>query len=187
MEAPKQDQHQERYACDKPVIDGRGFQVEAEQRRACDAAKSVLAAGHFGPAKRHRIKHRRERQRQQREIDAAPPQDQEAERHGNHCDNCNADDGRAEERIVHPVTLQQRGRVGREPKPGAVAKGHEAGMSDQNVQRHAGQRVSDDFGRRGHGEAEREQHRRQYHQPECGDQQRNWQALQHLSRLTRTG
>ena len=87
MEAPQQDQHQECDAGDKPVIDGRGFQVEAEQRRPRDAAKAVLAAGDVGPAERHRIEHRRQRQRQQREIDAAPSQDQESERRGNHGDD----------------------------------------------------------------------------------------------------
>jgi len=64
METPQQHQHQECDAGDKPVIDGRGFQVEAEQRRPRDAAEAVLAAGDFGPAKRHRIQHRRQRQRQ---------------------------------------------------------------------------------------------------------------------------
>src|SRR5882762_2912288 len=52
--------------------------------------------------------------------------------------------------------IQLRSSIGREAEPGAVAEGHETGMSDQNVQRHAGQCEGDDFSRGGHGEAERE-------------------------------
>ena len=87
MEAPQQDQHREGDGGDEPVIDGRGFQIEAEQRRPGDAAEPVLAAGDVGPAKRHRVQHRRQRQRQQREVDAAPPQDQKAERGRDHRDD----------------------------------------------------------------------------------------------------
>ncbi len=122
MEAPQQDQHQERDGRHEPVIDGRGFQVEAEQRWPRDAPQAVLAAGHFGPAKRHRIQHRGECQRQQREIHAAPPQDQESERRRNHRHDHNAGDGWAEKRVVHQVALDQRRRVGRKTEPGAVAE-----------------------------------------------------------------
>ncbi len=177
VEAPQQDQHQERNRRHEPVIDGRGFQVEAEQRRPGDAAEAVLAAGHFGPAERHRIQHCRKRQRQQREIHAAPPQDQESERRRNCRHDQDAGDGRAEKRVMHQVALDQRRRVGRKTEPGAVAERDEAGVADQDVQGHAGHGEDHDFRGRSHGEAEREQHRRQDQEPERGNQQRNGQAL----------
>ena len=99
METPEQDQDQEGDCRDEPVIIGGGFQVEAEQRRPRDAAEAVLAAGHVGPSERHGVQHRRQRQRQQREIDAAPPQDQEPESGRDRRydqDTCN---GRTEKRI----------------------------------------------------------------------------------------
>ena len=85
-------------------------------------AETVLAAGDFRPAKRHRIEHRRQRQRQQREIHAAPPQDQESERGCNRRHDQNARDGRPEERVRHQVALDQRRRIGRKPEPCAVAE-----------------------------------------------------------------
>jgi len=180
------DQHQERDCRDEPVIGRRGFQIEAEQRRAGDAAKPVLTAGNFRPAKRNRIEHRRQRQRQQREIDAAPPQDQIAERGRNYRDDQGACNGGTEKRIMHPVALDECGRIGREPKPGAMAKRHQPGIADQDVERHAGDCEDHDLGGRRHREPERKQDLWQHDEGNRGDQQRNGQAFPHACRLTRT-
>ena len=186
MEAPQQDQHREGDGGDEPVVVGGGFQIDAEQCRPRDAAEAVLAAGDVGPAERYRIQHRRQRQRQQREIHAAPAQDQESEGEGDGHHDQDAADGGTEKRIRHQIALDQRRRIGGEAEPGAMAERDQAGMPDQDVQRHAGQREGDDLGGRGHGEAEREQHRRQHEQPEGGDQQAEWAGGSSCQRLTRT-
>ena len=64
------------------VIDPGLLEVEAEPVRARHPAQSTLAAGERRPAKGNRVGERREREGQQREVDPAPPQHEETNRHG---------------------------------------------------------------------------------------------------------
>ena len=75
--------------------------------RPRDAAEPVLAAGDVGPAERDRIQHRRQCQRQQREVHAAPAQDQEAERRRQRDHDRKAERQRHDERTGEPVALRQ--------------------------------------------------------------------------------
>jgi hypothetical protein len=87
---------------------------------------------------------------------------------------------------MHPVALDESGRIGREPKPGAVAERHQAGMADQDVERHAGDREDHDLGSRRHREPERKQDLWQHDESNRDDQQRDGQAFPHACSLTRT-
>ena len=179
VETPQQQQHREGDGRDEPVISRLRIEIKSEDRRADDAADAVLAAGHIGPAERHGVKHRRQRQRQQREIDPAPPQDEKAERHRDQHNNEDGPDRRTEERSRHQVALKQRRSIGGQPEPGTVTERHQPGVADKNVQRHAGDTEHDDFGGRCHRQAERDQHRRQDEQADGGNDQLNGNALEH--------
>ena len=80
VKAPEQDADCQSDRGDHPVIVGVTLEIDAEHGRSRDAAKSALAARELGPAEGDREQERGERQRQQRKIDAAPAQDQRAER-----------------------------------------------------------------------------------------------------------
>ena len=75
------------------------------------------------------------------------------------------------------------GGVGAEAKPSAVAERDQAGITDEQVETHAGDGEDDDVGGRGEGQAEPEQHRRHQHKPKGDDQQRQVTALVHGSGL----
>ena len=64
---------------DDRVVDPGIPEIDAEPRRAGDPAQSVLAAGEGGPAKSDGVGKRREREREQREVNAAPAQHQESD------------------------------------------------------------------------------------------------------------
>ncbi len=182
MEAPQQHQHREGDGRNEPVVSALGIEVESENRRTNDTADAILAAGHIGPAERYGIKHRRQCQRQQREVHAAPPQDEKAERYCDQYDNKDGANRRTEERSRHHVALEQCRGISRKPEPRAVAERHQPGISDENVQRHAGDTEHHNFRRRRRRQAERVQHRRQQEQTDGGNDQLNGNALEHGGR-----
>ena len=76
MKAPQQKTHAHRHGGNHPIIIAVALKIDAQHRRARDAAESAFAAGELGPAVANGKEQRGQSQRQQREIDAAPPQDQ---------------------------------------------------------------------------------------------------------------
>ncbi len=91
-QAQQQKEHRERDQRDKQVVGEGIVEIDRSDAAALEAAKAILAAGHIGPAERDRIGESGQRERQQREINAAPAQDQEAddERQGGDKDNATA-------------------------------------------------------------------------------------------------
>jgi hypothetical protein len=155
-----------------PVIGPVGAQIEAEGPRAHHAAEPALAARERGPAIGDGEEHRGQRERQEREIDAAPPQDQRSEE-----GRCDRDEEEREERRKHdallePVQLAQGCGIGPEAEPGAVPERDEAGMPDEDVQPHAGDREDDDVDRRAEGQAEDIEHEGQHDERGCQDGER---------------
>ncbi len=177
VEAPQEPHHQEGDYCDQDVVVDPAVETQAEVARPGDAAEAVLAAGHRGPAEGDDVEHRRQGERQQREIDAAPAQDQHAEQAGNDDDEADRQQHRQDEAVREQVALCEAGGVGGKAEPGAVAERDEAGVADQHVERHAGDGEDHHLGRRGHGEADRRHDQRQGEQPGAGDEQ--WQAVAH--------
>ena len=148
---------------DEPVVDPRAVEIDAEHDRAHDAAKPALAAGHGGPAERDGEQHRGEREREQREIDAAPAQDEKAREPGEHRDRRDRKQRRDHDVAGKPVALRQRGRIGGKAVERAVAERHEAGGADQDVQPHAGDGEDHHVGRGGERQADGGQHEGQQH------------------------
>jgi len=144
---------------------------DARERRPRDAAQAVFAAGHFRPAKRHRIQHRRQRQRQQRKIDTAPAQNQEAEHERDNDHERQADQRRQHERARRKSALRHSDCVRREAEPRAVPERREPGVTHQDVQRHARQREDHDFGGRRDAQPDDAEHKRQQHERERGKNQ----------------
>ena len=68
----------------------------------------------------------------------------------------------------------------RRGQPSAVTERDQSGITDEQVETHAGDGEDDDVGRRGQGQADPEQHRRHQHKPEGDDQQRQvrWSMAQ---------
>ncbi len=183
MKAPQDEQHHQRDDADEPVVIRRRFQIDPEQRGTGDAAKPVLAAGDLGPAKRHHIEHRGQCECQQREVYPAPSQDQVAERRRDRSNHNQPKQRRPDKRSRHQAALGDGRGIGRKPKPGAMAERHQSGMTDQDIERHAGQCENHDLGRGGHGEAHRQQNRRQ-HQHGCGgDDEGNRELVPHAHLL----
>ncbi len=129
-EAPQGDQHREGDAGHRGVV-GAGL---LQRRPAVQVPDAVLAAGEVGPPERDGVEHRREGERQEREVDAAPPQDQAAGGQG----RASGDRQGAEERQRHVAgkepCLQDRHRVGADPEPRPVAERGEPGPADQDVE-----------------------------------------------------
>ena len=138
VKAPEQVADGEAERGDQPVVGPVALEVDAEHGRARDAAEPALAAGELGPAIGDREQQRGQRQRQQREVDAAPAQDQRAGERRGHGDEQDREQRRQDDVAGEPVPLAQRRRVGAEPEPGAVAERDEPGIADENVEPHAG-------------------------------------------------
>ncbi len=64
------------------------------------------------PAERDRVGGRREREREQREIDATPPQDQEADDRGQARDDDEREHYRQQDLVREPVPLREARRIG---------------------------------------------------------------------------
>ena len=160
MKAPQQVDDEEGDHRDERVVGRVALQPEADDVGPDDAAKTVLAAGHGRPAEGHDVHHGGQRHGQQREVDAAPAQDEIAEAHGDERDQ---DQGATIGSSIEPgisFALQQRGDIGAKPEPGAMSERDEARIPDENVERHAGHGEDDDLGRRRDAEADRLQRER---------------------------
>ncbi len=120
------------------------------------AAEAVLAAGEVRPAEGDGEGNRRHRQCQQREIDAAPSQNQKAEACRHDADEENGKGGRQQELAREEMALRQHRRIGADAEEGAVAEGNEAGVSDEDVQRHGGDGEDHNVRRRGQRQADRQ-------------------------------
>ena len=164
-----QHQHDEEAENGDEAVEGPAIvEIDEAVVRPDDAAKAVLSAGQLGPAERHRVHDRGERQGQEREIDAAPAQDDEAGDSGR--------DRHEEKREQHGqqhlsgqgMALGEHGGIGADAEEGAVAEGDEAGMADQDVQRHGRDGEDHHVGRRGQGEADGQHEQRQHDQRRCG-------------------
>ena len=138
VEAPEQVTHGHADRRDDPIVDVVGFEIELEHRRAGHAAQSALASGELGPAVTDGEQQRGQGKREQREIDAAPPENQ---RSGDERGPGNENNREQEGKDVpagKPVPLTQRRGIGAESEPGAVTERDEAGVADQHIESHAG-------------------------------------------------
>ena len=103
------------------VVGDRVAEIERPVAAAHEAAQPVLPAGDLGPAKADRVGQRGERKGQQREIDAAPAQDQRAHHSRQQGDEHDRKKQRQQELPVQPVLLRERRGIGADPEPCAVA------------------------------------------------------------------
>ena len=76
VEAPEQVTHPHADCRDGPIVGVIGFEIEVEHRRAGHAAQSALASGELGPSVPDGEQKRSQREREQREINAAPAENQ---------------------------------------------------------------------------------------------------------------
>src|SRR5262249_59568797 len=105
---------------DGPVVGAIGFEIEAQHARSRDATQSALAASELGPAVADGEEERGQSEREQGEIDAAPPQDQ---RTGEERARRNKDDREQErqnDRAREPVPLAQGGSISSQSEPCSV-------------------------------------------------------------------
>ncbi len=160
MEAPEQIDGENAEAGDDPVISPRPREIDTCDDRAHDAAETAFAAGYRGPAERDREQHRGERKRQQREIDAATAQDQEAREPREDRDGEDREQQRNDDVAWKPVALRQCCRIARKAEERPVAERHEAGVADQDVQAHAGDGEYHDIGRGRQRQSDRQQDER---------------------------
>ncbi len=121
---------------DDDVVVQRVIEIEGSEMAALQAAKAVLAAGQIAPAECGGVGEGRQCQRQQREVNAAAAQDDDADecrRHGYH-------DHRQQQRqpdlAAEPVELDQPCGVGADAEPGAVTERYEAGVADTEIEPH---------------------------------------------------
>ena len=132
----QQIEHAEAEHGDDDVIVQRIVEAEWPDAATLQAAEAILAAGDRGPAEGDGVGQRRQRQRQQREIDAAPAQDDEADEGRDHSDDDRRQQQRQEDVVVEPVALDQPGRIGADAEPGAVAERDQPGVADAEVEPH---------------------------------------------------
>src|SRR5262249_5379466 len=119
-----------------------------------------------------RVGQRRERERQQREIDAAPAQDDRAGDGRQAGDEDHRQQDGQHDLVGEQVALNERGRITADAEPGAVAERDQPGIADAQVQSHGGDR-QDDHGRRGVGGEPAQAHQeRQHDERDRGEEQR---------------
>jgi hypothetical protein len=171
VEAPERQDDERADRGDERVVAPGRVERHAGEGRAHDAAQPVLAAGHLGPAEGDREEHRRQREREQREIDAAPTQDEDAEHRRGRDHDDEPERERQQEAARKELALRDGRRVSAEPEPRAVPERREAGVPDEHVERHAGEREDDDLGRRGHAEPDGGERERQRDERDRGDDQ----------------
>ena len=117
-----------------------GFEIEVEHRRAGHAAQSALAAGELSPAVSDGEQKRSQCEREQREINPAPPENQRAGDERGPGNEDNREQERWNDLAGKPVPLAQGSGISAESEPRAVTEGDEAGIADQHVESHAGNR-----------------------------------------------
>ena len=166
------------------VVDPRVLEVEAEPRRARHAAQPAFATGERRPAKGDRIGQRRQREREQRKIDAAPAQHDERNRHGGDQQERDRRRDRPQHRAGKPVPLRQCGGIRAQAEPRTVAERHQPCVTDQDVERHAGDGEDHDVGGAGERQPAGEQRERQH--GHCGRRDQDGRADRSGRPLIRT-
>ena len=99
-----------------------------------------------GPAIDHREDQGREGQREQREVDAAPAQGQEAHDEADHRGEERAEDYGHEHVPREVVDLQERRGIGRQAEEGAVAEGKETRIAQEEIEAQSHQGEDRDLG-----------------------------------------
>jgi hypothetical protein len=127
--------HREADQRDQGVVSAIVVQVQRAEPAALEAAQAAFAAGERSPAKGHREREGAQRQRQQREVHAAPAQHEEPDRHGEHRHERDVEQQRQQHLPAEPVLLRERRRVAADAEPGCVPEGDEPGRAHQQVQR----------------------------------------------------
>ncbi len=184
METPEDEHSHERNRSHEHVIGQRCVKIQPADDRTPDSAKAIFAARYRRPPECDGIKHGGEREREQREINAAPAQDERAEGRRDQRHEANAHQNRNKEAAGKKFTLRDAGGVGGEPEPGAVAERDKAGISDEYIERHTGHGIDDDFRRRSDAEPHHRHEEWQRDQAGGGDEERCERADHHG--ITRT-
>jgi hypothetical protein len=165
-------QHAERDQRDEGVVHVAVVERHGGEAAAREAAQSVLAAGQFRPAEGDGIGERDKSEGQQREVHAAPAQDQQPDGGGQGGDENDREQDRQRDLPGEPLLLRDRGGVGADAEPGAVAERGEAGEADEHVEAHGGDGEAHHLRRRAAGLAERVHGERQYDERCRADEQR---------------
>src|SRR5262249_7464341 len=172
VEAPEQVTHRHADRRDDPIVGVVGFEIEAEHRRAGHAAQPALAAGELGPAVADGEQERGQRQREQRKINAAPPQYQRSGEKRGRRNKENREQERENDLAGKPIALAQGGGVGAESEPCAVAERDEPGIADQHIESHTGNGEHDDIDRGAQRQAGDIEGERQHRERERRNQKR---------------
>src|SRR5262249_57543476 len=106
--------------------------------RGGGAGKGGVAGGELGPAVSDGELKRSQCEREQREINPAPPENQRARDEGGRGDKGNREQERWNDLAGKPVPLAQGGGISAESEPRAVTERDEAGIADQHIESHAG-------------------------------------------------
>ena len=170
--APDQDGGEEHDDRGHDVERGLIVEIDAQQVGPGDAAEAVLAAGERGPAVDDVEGHRGEREREQREVDAAPAQDEEADERPVSAARATAKAIARRKELGREVELEQRRGVGGEPEERAVAEREQAGVAEQQVEAEADQHEQRDLARDRDRQAERAGEERQDDERRREDQER---------------
>ena len=141
-------------------------------RAALEPAQSVLTAGHFAPAECDGVGQRRQRQGQQREVHAAPAQDENADGGRQDGDEDHRQQKGQPNLAPEPVQLDEACGIGADAEPGAVAERHQAGVAHAHVQTHCRDRKDDDHSGGVHAQTEHVHDERQGDERNRGEQQR---------------
>src|SRR5262249_46334475 len=121
------------------------------------AAQPVLATSYLSPSEGDRVKHRRQCQREEGEIDSPPTENHVAKRHQGESNDSKTHADWEQDRAREKLELGKPGSIGRKSKPGAMTKGREPRVADQNVECRASNSKDDHLGRRGDAESDRRQ------------------------------
>ena len=135
--------HRHERVVGEPIV-----QIDRAERAALETAQTVLAAGHLAPAEGDGVGQGRQRQRQKREVNPAPAQDERANDGRQHRDEGHRQQDRKNDLVVQPVLLGERGGIGADAEPGAVAEGGQARIAHEQVQTQ-GRNGENDHERRG--------------------------------------
>ena len=114
------------------------------ESRAMNTLQSVLAAGHCGPFECNLEGDLGKGEREQREVQSPPAQDDRADREREQ----SRKDGREHERhevVAVAAEDEERGRIARAAEEYGGAEWHEAGVTDQQIHARAVERVDRDL------------------------------------------
>ena len=173
--------HQPKHDVEHGKPDQRDHDIEGERvveadrpdAAALQAAEAVFAAGHLAPAEGDGVGQRGERQRQQREVDAAPAQDDDARDRRQHGYRDHRQQQRQPDLAAEPVQLDQARGIGADAEPGGVAERHQPGVADAQIERRGRDRENHYRDRGVQRQVEQLHDERQRDQREARDHQRS--------------